>query len=53
MADLDIQIRGGTIVGGTRVPRYRGGVRIKPGRIARLGGRAPGFAKKTIDAGMG
>src|SRR5258708_3566766 len=50
MADLDIQIKGGTIVDGTRVPRYRGDVWIKDGKVAQLGGRAPGFAKKVIDA---
>jgi N-acyl-D-aspartate/D-glutamate deacylase len=50
MADFDLQIKGGTIVDGTRVPRYRGDVWIKDGKIAQLGGRAPGFAKKTIDA---
>jgi N-acyl-D-amino-acid deacylase len=50
MADYDIQIKGGTIIDGTRVPRYRGDVWIRDGRIAQLGGRAPGFAKKVIDA---
>jgi N-acyl-D-amino-acid deacylase len=50
MADYDIQIKGGTIVDGTRVPRYRGDVWIKDGRVAQIGGRAPGFAKKVIDA---
>src|ERR1700719_29786 len=50
MADLDIQIKGGTIVDGTRVPRYRGDVWIKDGKVAQIGGRAPGFAKKVIDA---
>jgi N-acyl-D-amino-acid deacylase len=50
MAEIDLQIKGGTIVDGTRVPRYRGDVFIKDGKIAQLGGRAPGFAKKTIDA---
>jgi len=50
MADFDIQIKGGTIVDGTRVPRYRGDVWIREGKIAQLGGRAPGFAKKVIDA---
>src|SRR6202166_3121947 len=50
MADFDIQIKGGTIVDGTRVPRYRGDVWIKDGKVAQLGGRAPGFAKKVIDA---
>lgn len=50
MADFEIQIKGGTIVDGTRVPRYRGDVWIKDGKIAQVGGRAPGFAKKVIDA---
>jgi len=50
MAEIDLQIKGGTIVDGTRVPRYRGDIYIKDGKIAQLGGRAPGFAKKTIDA---
>jgi N-acyl-D-amino-acid deacylase len=50
MAEFDLQIKGGTIVDGTRVPRYRGDVWIKDGKIAQLGGRAPGFAKKVIDA---
>jgi N-acyl-D-aspartate/D-glutamate deacylase len=50
MAEFDLQIKGGTIVDGTRVPRYHGDVWIKDGKIAQLGGRAPGFAKKVIDA---
>jgi len=50
MADIDIQIKDGTVVDGTRVPRYRGDVYIKDGKIAQIGGRSPGFAKKTIDA---
>jgi N-acyl-D-aspartate/D-glutamate deacylase len=50
MADFDIQIKGGTIVDGTRVPRYHGDLWIKDGKIAQIGGRAPGFAKKTINA---
>ncbi|MEA2680285.1 MAG: N-acyl-D-amino-acid deacylase, partial [Candidatus Binataceae bacterium] len=50
MADFDIQIKGGTIVDGTRVPRYRGDVWIRDGKVAKIGGRSPGFAKKVIDA---
>src|SRR5215469_1477544 len=50
MADIDILIKGGTVVDGTRVPRYRGDVYIKEGKVAQIGGRSPGFAKKTIDA---
>ena len=36
----EIVIRGGTIVDGTRVPRYVGDLWIKDGRIAQMGGRA-------------
>lgn len=50
MADFDLQIKGGTVVDGTRVPRFRGDVWIKDGRVAQIGGRAPGSAKKIIDA---
>ncbi len=50
MAEFDLHIKGGTVVDGTRVPRFRGDVWIKDGKIAQIGGRAPGFAKKTIDA---
>jgi len=50
MAEFDLHIKGGTVVDGTRVPRFRGDVWIKDGKIAQIGGRAPGFAKKVIDA---
>jgi N-acyl-D-amino-acid deacylase len=50
MADYDIQIKGGTVVDGTRVPRYQGDVWIKDGKIAQIGGRSPGFANKVLDA---
>jgi N-acyl-D-amino-acid deacylase len=50
MAEYDLHIKGGTVVDGTRVPRFRGDVWIKDGKIAQIGGRAPGAAKKTIDA---
>jgi N-acyl-D-amino-acid deacylase len=50
MTEYDIQIKGGTVVDGTRVPRYQADVWIKDGKIAQIGGRAPGFAKKVIDA---
>lgn len=33
-----------------RAPRFRADVWIKGGKVARIGGRAPGFAKKVIDA---
>jgi N-acyl-D-amino-acid deacylase len=50
MADYDIHIKGGTVVDGTRAPRYHGDVWIRDGKVAQIGGRSPGFAKKTIDA---
>jgi len=50
MADIDILIKGGTVVDGTRVPRYLGDVYIKDGKVAQIGGRSPAFAKKIIDA---
>ena len=50
MASYDLHIKGGTIVDGTRVPRYRGDLWVKDGTIAQLGGRAPGSAERVIDA---
>jgi len=50
MADIDIHIKGGTVVDGTRAPRYHADLWIKDGKVAQIGGRSPGFAKKTIDA---
>jgi len=50
MAEYDIHIKGGTVVDGTRVPRYRADLWIRDGKIAQIGGRAPGLARRTIDA---
>ena len=50
MTDYDIHIKGGTVVDGTRVPRYRGDVWIKDGKIAQMGGRVQGGADQVIDA---
>ena len=50
MRNFDIHIAGGTVVDGTRVPRYRSDVWIKDGKIAQIGGRAQGVADRVIDA---
>ena len=50
MTDFDVHIKGGTIVDGTRVPRYRGDVWIKDGSIVQIGGRPRGTAERVVDA---
>ena len=51
MAEFDVIIRGGTVVDGTRLPRYRADVGIKDGKIAKLGKLKAHEAKQIIDAG--
>ena len=50
MNEFDVVIRGGTIVDGTGIPRYRGDLAIRDGRVARISGRIPSGAAKEIDA---
>ncbi|MSP43580.1 MAG: aminoacylase [Alphaproteobacteria bacterium] len=50
MANVDIHIKGGTVVDGTRTPRFQADVWIKDGKILQIGGVSPGPAAKTIDA---
>lgn len=46
----DLKIEGGTIVDGTGQPRFVGDVAIRDGKIAAIGARVQGDAKRTIDA---
>ena len=48
--DYDVHIKNGTIVDGTRAPRFRGDLWIKDGLIVQIGGRAEGVAEEVIDA---
>ena len=50
MAEYDLVIRGGTVVEGTNVPRYKADVAVKDGRVAMIGGRIQGAGAKEIDA---
>jgi N-acyl-D-amino-acid deacylase len=50
MAQFDTIIKGGTIVDGTRVPRYRANVGIKNGKIARIDRLNSSDAKQVMDA---
>lgn len=50
MAHYDTIIRGGTVIDGTRVPRYRADVAIAGGRIARIGGLRGATADRVLDA---
>ena len=50
MPQFDTIVRGGTIVDGTRVPRYRADLGIKNGKIAKIGRLNPSDATKVVDA---
>jgi N-acyl-D-aspartate/D-glutamate deacylase len=51
MARFDRMIRGGMIVDGSRLPRFKGDIAIKDGRIAAIGQLSAGDADEVIDAG--
>lgn len=51
MSQYDTLIRGGTIIDGTMVPRYRADMAIQDGRIAKIGGLKGATADQVIDAG--
>ena len=50
MAQYDLVIRGGTIVDGTGIPRYKGDLAVKNGRVAKISGWISSGAAKEIDA---
>ena len=50
MPEYDMVIRGGTIVDGTGIPRYRADLAIKNGRVAKISGKINAGAAKEIDA---
>ena len=51
MAEFDLVIRGGTIVDGTGVPRFRADLAVKNGRVAMISGRINAGGAREIDAG--
>ncbi len=51
MSDFDTLIRGGTVIDGTMIPRFKADIGIKDGRIARIGTRRGATADRVIDAG--
>ena len=51
MAAYDLVIRGGTMVDGTGIPRYRADLAVKNGRIARISGTIRVGGAKELDAG--
>src|SRR3982074_2626313 len=46
---LDLVVKNGMIVDGTGLPRYRGDIGVKDGKIAEIG-RIASAAKETLDA---
>ena len=50
MAGYDMIIKGGTVVDGTRAPRYISDVAVKDGRIAKISGLKGATADKVLDA---
>ena len=50
MPEYDLVIRGGTVVDGTGIPRYRADLGVKDGRVAKISGKIGPGAAKEIDA---
>lgn len=50
MAQYDLLIRNGTVIDGTRFPRFRADIGIRDGRIAEIGQLRAATAERVIDA---
>ena len=50
MAEYDLVIRGGTIVDGTGVPRYKADLAVKNGRVAMISGKISAGGSRELDA---
>ena len=50
MPEFDLVIRGGTVVDGTGIPKFRADVGIKDGRVAMISGRINAAGAKELDA---
>ena len=50
MGEYDLIIKGGTVVDGTRTPRYVSDIAIKDGKIAKIGGLVGSTGDKVLDA---
>ena len=50
MPEFDLVIRGGTIVDGTSIPRFRADLAVKNGRVAMISGNISAAGTKEIDA---
>ena len=48
--DFDLLVRGGTVIDGTKAPRFTADVGVKDGRIAQVGDLAGAGATRVIDA---
>jgi N-acyl-D-amino-acid deacylase len=51
MSDYDILVRGGTVIDGTMIPRFRADIGIKDGNVAKIGTSRHATADRVIDAG--
>ena len=50
MPEFDLVIRGGTIVDGTGIPRYRADLGVKDGKVAMISGKINAAGSKELDA---